>query len=522
MNESSPSPAAWQAPDILWHHAAFCRMALPLQIPSGPAWSRDTAQGALLMDGPALPGGPALRLLLLHLFTAALRSGTAAVPIGTGIEAVPAALGLAPAPRLVEALRDQLMRLLGAKLRVAEGRQAPLPLLDARSVRSWTDPTEWRPTLRLNERFLASLRSAAVPLDRSAVARLGDAPAALDAYAWLAATLPGVAEGRMQLPRWEALRSQFGEPEETPAAFQARFTAALQGATAAYPAARIAIGEEGVALYRSPLPVEPALPGAPPRPVAVTTQGQDTSAEAAPVEAAPAAPVAPAPAAVPAPAPAVPDRDGAEPAAGTAVAVEAVPVPAPRTEAAGPPATPSAERPPARRHAPEPRQAAPAPRGAPPQAAPPQAAPPQVAPPPAAATRPAAPPPPQERPQPAAPRPAPSRPDGGRQGRSADRVRLPPSVTGLPQAVWLKRGDTRESITIEVTPGAEYDPARRSLLAIEPIVLQVSGYLVPRELERIAAWVTTNAGVIQDYWDWSIDSGEEVMQQVRRVPTSRW
>lgn len=512
LHESPPDPAAWQSPDMLWHHAALCRMALPIRAPSGAFWSRETAQGSLAMgqegeaagEAATLPAGRGLRLLLLHVFSAALRDGTATAPLGSGIESVCAALGLEPTPARLRDLREQLMRLIGARLRVADGRLAPLPVLDARSTRGWTDPADWRPSLRLNERFLASLRLAAVPLRRAAVLALQDSVAALDAYAWLAATLPGLAGDRPPLFRWEALRQQFGGTSQSPAAFRTAFTEALAAAAAVCPEARFEAGDEGVTLRpvpasAAPEPV-PAAPAPPPPAVAAPAAERMTVERregTAPVPPSPDRARAPAPAAPRAPAPAVLEAAAPMPAMAMPVApmpaapVPAVPRPAPR-EAAPPPA---------------PRPASPrADRSWEP--------------------RPPAPPPPAPSPGPRRPEPPrqEARPEGGRAaGRKADRIRLPPSVTGLPQAVWLKRGEApRESMTIEVTPGAEYDPARRSLLAIEPIVLQIFGYLVPRELERIAAWVTTNAGVIQDYWDWSIDSGEEVMQQVRRVPTSRW
>ena len=76
--------------------------------------------------------------------------------------------------------------------------------------------------------------------------------------------------------------------------------------------------------------------------------------------------------------------------------------------------------------------------------------------------------------------------------------------------------------TIEVTPGADYHPARRSLLMLEPVILQVTGQLHPRELEEIAAWAAANADLIQDYWDGTIASVFDVAGRVRPVPATRW
>lgn len=106
--------------------------------------------------------------------------------------------------------------------------------------------------------------------------------------------------------------------------------------------------------------------------------------------------------------------------------------------------------------------------------------------------------------------------------RGLDRIRLAPVLTGLEQSVWLRRGGDQANTTIEVTPGGEYNPARRSLLILEPMVLQVVGLLQPRELERIAAWAAVNAELIQDYWEGSIVSASEVAGRVKLVTPSRW
>jgi hypothetical protein len=60
------------------------------------------------------------------------------------------------------------------------------------------------------------------------------------------------------------------------------------------------------------------------------------------------------------------------------------------------------------------------------------------------------------------------------------------------------------------------------VIAIEPIFLQVSGQLQPRELERIAAWAAVNSDLIDAYWTGAITSNEEARRSVRRVPVHNW
>ena len=58
---------------VVWHHRAFCRVALPVRAPSKGVWQREAAGVVLTMeagDGAALPTGKFARLLLMHLFDA--------------------------------------------------------------------------------------------------------------------------------------------------------------------------------------------------------------------------------------------------------------------------------------------------------------------------------------------------------------------------------------------------------------------------------------------------------------------
>lgn len=142
MTNALPSPqAAWQDDSVLWQHRAFCRLALPLSTSKESLWSREArgasialeaAGGAVAGEGLPLPGGPALRLLLLHVFAKALRGGSAAVEVGEDAAAFASSLGLAATPRRLKELAEQAECLVRARLRVAEGKGAPLPVLDAR------------------------------------------------------------------------------------------------------------------------------------------------------------------------------------------------------------------------------------------------------------------------------------------------------------------------------------------------------------------------------------------------------
>ena len=462
MTNAPSSPwAAWQDDAVLWQHRAFCRLALPSSAPKNSVWSREadgvsiamgTGSAAMAGEGLPLPGGPALRLFLLHVFTAALRGGSAAVEVGENAAALASSLGLAATPRRLKELAEQAECLVKARLRVAEGKGAPLSVLDARRSGARGGSSGWRPVLHLTERFFVSLQQDAVALDRGVVAALAGSALALDAYAWLATAVLEANADRPVLATWPELQQRFGEGGPSNAvAFRRAFSRSLAAVEAACPTLRFTVGRDEVELHGGAPATsahEPALseatvneldvarPEVSPSPATVpATMGQDT----------------PKCDAVPALVPAAPTAKAAD---------AAIAEPDQRSQ-------PNVVQ--ASAH-PEIAEATPIPE----------------------------------------------------QQRNAGRIRLAPRLTGLGQSVWLRRGGDPSNATFEVTPGGDYNPARRSLLILEPMVLQVHGFLQPRELEQVAAWATANAGLIQDYWDGSVVSASVVTGRVKPVMASRW
>lgn len=429
MTDVPSPPAAWQDDAVLWQYRPFCGLALPLRAPRSGSWSRVAGGTGIAMgaeaadDAPPLPAGILLRLLLLHIFTAALCGGSAAAGIGPDAAAVAARFRLAMPPPKLRDLDAQAERLIVARLRVAEANEAPFSVLDARRSGHRGGRSAWRPVLHLSGRFFASLQQNAVALNRDTVTALAGSAPALDAYAWLAATLPEIAADQHRLVSWDELQQRFGQGRTlNRRAFETAFTESLETIRAIHPAVRFTIGANGVELH-GPVAMAAAQPSAA-APRAAAEPEQHTP-------------------------PALPERM-ADPAA-----PQPEPPPGPMPVQVS---TPSAGR---------------------------------------------------------EPRPSPE------WERNGGRIRLAPMLTGLTLSVWLRRGGDEGGATIEVTPDAEYNPARRSLLMLEPMILQVSGYLQPAELDQIAAWAMANADLIQDYWDGSIATIFDVAGRVRPVPALR-
>lgn len=122
------------------------------------------------------------------------------------------------------------------------------------------------------------------------------------------------------------------------------------------------------------------------------------------------------------------------------------------------------------------------------------------------------------------PRPAPASPQPHAEAATArrpiasDTVSLRQHATGLNQVIWLRRGDGQDHALVGVTPGGHYDPDRATLLAVEPMVVQVSGGLNPRDFERVTAWIMVNRDLIDGFWEGLINTQDEIDAKLRKVP----
>lgn len=424
---SAVDPAATPSAEAtIWQHAAFCEIGLPVRAPRG-AWQREIATLAVQIEpgstGHALPGGPLLRLAILHICDRAHRSGSAVVELGESDAVLAAELGVD-----ARELAEQVARILAAKITVTVDGGPALTMFDARS-RPRAPGAAWRPSVRLNGGFFASLAEHVVPLERRIVALLREQPAALDAYAWIRQTLRRQAAGPIITTSWDELQKRFGTSSQDVAAFRQGFEAALRAVFDADLSISLAVDDDGVSVEHAAARTEEGPAAGEP--------------EAAPKETPKAA--EPAPAAAPAPPPPIP--------------VPVVPE-VPAVAAVIPGAEPKAP----------------------------------------------------EAPQQAAANP----PSGG--AIAQDTISLRSHMTGLAQVIWLRRGHGPDSPLIGVTPGARFDADRLTVLAVEPMVMQVSGGLNRHDFDLVSAWVMVNRDLIDGFWEGLITSFDEIGRRVKRVP----
>jgi Plasmid encoded RepA protein len=230
-----------------------------LRMEAGSAY--DPATGEFIKMG--LPYGEKPRLVLIHLATEAIRTGSPVVDVEDSMTAFARALGISINGPHLRHLKDQLSRLACATVRmgmVEGGRAVQLNTQIVSAFDLWypTEPGQrvlWPSTVRLSAEYFASLERHAVPLDRRAVGALSDSAMALDIYTWLAQRLHRVTKGQPQFITWVGVYDQFGQGYARLRDFRRRFLETLTQVRAVYPQAQLSADERGLTLEHSPPPV---------------------------------------------------------------------------------------------------------------------------------------------------------------------------------------------------------------------------------------------------------------------------
>jgi hypothetical protein len=271
------------APDrIDFLHTVQCQIGIPYRNPGDRVreWDREQGNVSLRIEAGSvidpetgkfvhvgLPYGEKPRLVLIHLATEAVRTGSPVVDVEESMTAFARSLGLETNGQQLRSLKDQLSRLAAATVRmgtVEEGRAVQVQTQFVSALELWFPSTPnqralWPSTVRLSEEYFQSLGQHAVPLDHRAVAALASSSMALDIYAWLAQRLHRVPSGKPQFIAWDLLHVQFGQGFARIRDFRRRFLQTLHHVAAAYPAAKLSADDGGLTLSHSPPPVAPRL-----------------------------------------------------------------------------------------------------------------------------------------------------------------------------------------------------------------------------------------------------------------------
>ena len=110
-------------------------------------------------------------------------------------------------------------------------------------------PSLWQERVLLNEEFYRALLEHPVPVSETALRAIGPRSMVIDVYIWLAYRLHALRKD-VEVS-WPAVYSQFGQGYGRLRDFRRDFIQALELAVAAYPEARLSIGDRGVILRPS-------------------------------------------------------------------------------------------------------------------------------------------------------------------------------------------------------------------------------------------------------------------------------
>ena len=261
-------------------HTIQCQCGIPYKNPGDHVreWDRKQGNASLRIEAGSaidpktgefvklgLPYGEKPRLVLIHLASEAVRSGTPVVDVEDSMTAFARSLGLETNGQQLRSLKDQLARLAASTVRmgvVEEGRAVQVQTHFVVAFDLWFPKQSdqrilWPSTVRLSEEYFQSLGKHAVPLDHRAVAVLASSSMALDVYVWLAQRLHRVPAGKPQFVAWASLHEQFGQGFARVRDFRRKFLQTLHHVTSAYPSARMSADDRGMTLSHSPPPVAP-------------------------------------------------------------------------------------------------------------------------------------------------------------------------------------------------------------------------------------------------------------------------
>jgi hypothetical protein len=260
---------------IGFSYTGFCLTSLPhKRLPDNMPWEKKGYRVSLLVAPGYLknkgrtalygvPYGARARMILLYLQTQAVKTKSREVELGRSMRGWLERMGVAYGGETAKALREQAARISACNLkffwedeRGADGWSAAR--IVASGLRFHTLATDgqenlWEDRVELDPVFFKALADHPVPLLEAAIRQLRDRSMSLDLYVWLAWRLHTLS--RATPISWPAIFGQFGEGYRELYHFKPRFTDALAAAVAAYPEARIELGETGIVLYPSRPPV---------------------------------------------------------------------------------------------------------------------------------------------------------------------------------------------------------------------------------------------------------------------------
>jgi Plasmid encoded RepA protein len=246
-------------------YSGFALTSLPHKPQRESIWRREGHTITLVLQSGAdragkllgLPYGSYARYILLFLQSQAVKTGSREIELGRSMRVWLGNMGLSIGGTTYKLVNEQARRISGCTLTFFADRGKSELMRRGGFVDgaiTMTDvlgdqPGLWQERVLLNEEFYRALREHPVPLAESALRAIGPRSMVIDIYIWLCYRLHALCK-EVEIG-WPALHGQFGAGYGRLRDFRADFMAGLELAVAAYPDARVAIGDRGVILRPS-------------------------------------------------------------------------------------------------------------------------------------------------------------------------------------------------------------------------------------------------------------------------------
>jgi hypothetical protein len=246
-------------------YSGFALTSLPHKPQAELVWRREGHNLTLLIEsgrhrsGKALglPYGSYARFILLFLQTEAIRTGSREIELGRSMRVWLGSMGLSIGGTTYRLVNEQAARISGCRLTFYADRDRRELMRHggfvdgAISMQGSSDdrPALWQERVVLNEEFYRALREHPVPVSEAALRAIGPRSMVIDIYIWLAYRLHALRKD-VEVS-WPAVYGQFGQGYGRLRDFRRDFIQALELAVAAYPEARVSIGDQGVILRPS-------------------------------------------------------------------------------------------------------------------------------------------------------------------------------------------------------------------------------------------------------------------------------
>ena len=205
-----------------------------------------------------LPYGAYARFILLFLQSEAVRSGSREIELGRNMHIWLGKMNLPVGGETYRLANDQARRISHCTLsfHASRGDREMMRrcgfVTGAIYLRDTLDdqPSLWQERALLDETFFRVLREHPVPVSEAALRGIGSRSLVLDIYIWLAYRLHAL---KKDTPvSWLSLHTQFGFGFDRLRAFRNHFIEVLEMALAAYPEARVSIGDDGSSIVLHP------------------------------------------------------------------------------------------------------------------------------------------------------------------------------------------------------------------------------------------------------------------------------